>query len=124
MPRLANPEDQGRRRRELNRDNHRRRRRKARQDALALQRGQREERLNSEPVSEEPPIVREEAKKRKRDEDETAEKETLKQRLQIAEERVRELEKVLLTIWPELRQKYNDAIINQEATEIKRKATE
>jgi hypothetical protein len=124
MPRLANPEDQGRRRREQNRDNHRRRRRKARQDALALQRGQPEERLNSEPVSEEPPIVREEAKKRKRDEDETAEKETLKQRLQIAEERVRELEEVLLTIWPELRQKYNDAIINQEATEIKRKSTE
>ena len=124
MPRLANPEDQGRRRREQNRDNQRRRRRKAQQDALALQRGQREERLNSEPVSEEPPIVREEAKKRKRDEDETAEKETLKQRLQIAEERVRELEEVLLTIWPELRQKYNDAIINQEATEIKRKSTE
>jgi hypothetical protein len=124
MPRLANPEDQGRRRREQNRDNQRRQRRKARQDALALQRGQPEERLNSEPVSEEPPIVREEAKKRKRDEDETAEKETLKQRLQIAEERVRELEEVLLTIWPELRQKHNDAIINQEATEIKRKATE
>jgi hypothetical protein len=47
-------------------------------------------------------------KKRKRAEDDTAEKETLKQRLQIAEERVRELEEVLLTIWPELRQKYND----------------
>ena len=53
-------------------------------------------------------IVPKEAKKRKRDEDDTAEKETLKQRLQIAEERVRELEEVLLTIWPELRQKYND----------------
>ena len=55
MPRLANPEDQGRRRREQNRDNQRRRRRKARQEALALQRGQPEERLNSESVSEEPP---------------------------------------------------------------------
>jgi hypothetical protein len=47
MPRLADPEDQGRRRREQNRDNHRRRQRQARQDALALQRERREEALNA-----------------------------------------------------------------------------
>ena len=47
MPRLVDPEDQGRRRRELNRDNQRRRRRQARADALALQREEREQRLNS-----------------------------------------------------------------------------
>jgi hypothetical protein len=69
-------------------------------------------------------IVWEDDKKRKREDDDSVEKSALKKRLQIAEERVRELEEVLLTIWPKQRPKYNDAEIKPQATLIKREANE